>query len=531
MARRKRGTFLNKQAPPSLRQRTRRILIWAGAALGGLLILALAGYVYLLSWLQGDAFREQLAARLRQLTGAAEVSIPENLSIEGRRMSLPACTLRGGSSVGLQELSISKLHLELDRLALLRRLLHLHHFSVEELQLTYSLPGQQADTGAATTATASASLSSGGIFLRDFHARSFESHYTDTTIIAGDKKFSLNGYQLVALPRPELGKTAWAIGIENGRIRTPLAWLRESGVKSATLLYSGSDVQLTDCKIELAPGHLSARGVYQPGSGLWKARADVHRANVARLLNDDWRRRLLGELRGYLDMSGEAARGTWEATGELCLDNAVLEGLPFLSDLQLNGTRPYRTIRLEKATCRLSYPYSEPEHGLQNAWLWDNIDLRAEGGSLLLRGRVITGVDGKLAGALSVGVPAKLIAELGLSKSPLVQKLFNAPTEQPGYVWLRINLSGTVAAPQEDLTVRLTTVLPEALPALAEKAMGSLGSVISSLLPTPATGKKQPPATPGADPAADSGEATPATKPTRANKVRSLINTGLELLR
>lgn len=534
MARRKRG-FHIKQAPLSLGQRTRRILIWAGAALGALLLLLLTGYIYLLTWLQGTGGRNYLEQHLRRLSSAAEVSIPENLSVDGNHITLPACTLRGAAH-GLQELSIRKLHLELDRPALLRRKLHLHHFSVEEMQLAFA-PGAgrpAADPAAAAeppAAQASASLSSGGVFLRSFRAPSFESHYTDTSITLGSRQFSLNGYRLTAVPRPDLGANAWAIALENGRIRTPFTWLKESGVKSATILYRGNDVQLSNCKIELAPGHLSAKGIYQPGSGLWKAQVDIHQANIARLLNDDWRKRLHGELQGKLSMSGDTARGDWEASGELRLEHGMLEGLPFLSDLQLNGTKPYRALELEHAHCQLSYPYSEPEHGIHGAWLWDHIDVRSKGGELLLRGRVITGVDGQLSGALSVGVPAKFVAELGLSKSPLVQKLFNAPVELPGYLWLRINLSGTISEPHEDLSVRLATVLPEVLPALAEQAMGSLGSVISTLLP----GKKSAPPAEGATPApATPDPATPAEPrqpaPGAADKVRSIINSGLNSL-
>lgn len=538
MARRKRGSFHIRQAPLSLGQRTRRILIWAGAALGVLLLLLLAGYVYLLSWLQGAGAREYLAGKLQKATSAASVSIPENIDVDGNHITLPACTVSGGAH-GLQELSIRKLHLEVNRLALLRRILQLNHFSVEEMQLLFQLPGKRSAPAAATapaapaaaaeaapapTAQASASVSSGSLFVRDMRVRSFESHYTDTTLTAGDKQFSLKGYQLTALPRPELGEGAWAIAIENGRIRTPFHWLQESGVKSATLLYRSKEVQLSDCRIELAPGQLTAKALYQPGSKLWKARVDVQQANVARLLNEDWSKRLLGELHGYIDMSGDAGRAEWEADGELYLKHGVLEGLPFLSDLRLRDTTPYRSIRLEKASCRLTYPYSEPEHGLSNAWLWDRIDVRSEDGNLLLRGRIITGAQGQLSGALSVGVPAKLLAELGLSKTPLVQKLFNAPVEVPGYVWVRINLSGTVKEPHEDLSVRLATVLPEALPALADQAVGSLGSVINTLLPGRQERSKQTPPKKDPAPAKDKKPARPA------EKVRDLINTGLDIL-
>lgn len=497
----------------------RRILIWVGAALGVLLLMLLGGYLYLISWIQGDSARAMLASKVQQVTSAEEVNIPENLSVSGNHLTLPACTLRGGA-MGLRELSVRKLHLEVNRLALLRRMLHLSHFSVEEMQCAFQLGGRP--DAAAAPALATAKAASGSMLMRDMRVRSFESHYTDTTITTpGGKQFSLNGYQLIALPRPESGKNAWAIAIENGRIRTPFAWLKESGIKSATLLYRGDDIQLTNCVIELAPGHLSAQGVYS--AGLWKAQVDVHQANVTRILNDDWRKRLHGELNGQLAMSGDTTKGEWEASGELHLDKGKLEGLPFLSDLNLHGSTPYRSLKLEHARCRVIYPYSEPEHGLQNAWLWDNIDVRSKGGDLLLRGRVITGTDGRLSGAISVGVPAKLVAELGLSKTPLISKLFNAPAEVPGYVWVRVNLSGTLAEPQEDLSVRLSTVLPEVLPALAEKAVGSLGGVISKFLP-------QAPAKPAKPQAEPKPEPEPAPAPSPVKKAKDIISTGLDLL-
>lgn len=518
MARRKRGTFLNKQAPLSLKQRTKRILIWTGVALGMLLIACVTCYLYLLSWLQGDGFRSYLADRLQQRTGAAEVSIPENLVVNGNHMTLPACTLRRAGN--LEELGVRKLHLEVDRPALLRRMLHLHHFSVEEMQIAMRVaPG----ANGAAPSTASLSASSDSVFIKDVKVRSFESHYTDTSLLIGEKQYSLNGYHLVALPRPDISKDAWAIGIENGRIRTPFSWLKESGVKSATLLYRGDDVQLSECKIELAPGNLIGKGVYRPGSGLWKARVDVNQANVARLLSDDWRKRLKGELWGSLDMSGEMSKGTWEARGELNLKKGVLEGLPILSDINLHGTAPYRTLELEKATCQISYPYSEPEHGLHNAWLWDNIDIRSKGGNLLIRGRVITGTDGSLAGTISVGVPHQLVADMGLSNTPFIAKLFNAPIEVKGYMWLRINLSGTISQPQEDISVRMEALLHEAMPVLAKKATGALGALIDNFVEP---GKKDPEQENAED--AEPEQKQPEPAPT--NKVRDIIDTGLKLI-
>ena len=535
MARRKRGSFLTKQAPLSAKQRTRRLYAWAGATLGILLLIILGAWLFLLSWLQGGGFRLYLTQRLAEATQAREVSIPENLSISGSHVTLPECTLHG---VGpLQSLGIRKLHLEVNRNALLSRELKLQQCSVEEMQINLGLTSDRPTVKPTLQVSApKAPLPIGGIplhsgFLKSAQVRSFESHYTDTTITLGEQEpcaFSLSGYHLMAVPRPEEGAGAWAIGIENGRIRTPFSWLSESGVKNATLLYREQEIQLTDCRVLLTPGSLRAKGIYMLSSGLWKARVDIQRANVARILNDDWKKRLTGELNGYLDLSGEAGRA-WSANGKISLDKGQLEGLPILSDLQLNGTTPYRTLSLEKAECQLTFPYSEPEHGISHAWLWDHIDIRSADGRFLVRGRIITGQDGSLSGSLNIGLPAQLVADIGLSQSPLIQKLFNAPVEVPGYVWVHVNLSGTVDAPQEDLSVRLATVLPESLPGMATQAVKSLHPMLGSFLPpdmVPEVQEEEEETT-----APDAGSKKPSQKATEPeNKVRNIIKSGLDMI-
>ena len=539
MARRKRGTFLNKQAPLSIKERTKRILIWSGALLGAIIVLLIATYFYLLSWLQSDSCRTFLAGMLADKTAARQVSIPENLSVSGNLVTLPSCTAQ--DSPFFEEISVRKMHVEIERSALLSRTLRLGNFSAEEMQLAFRL-GKTTPPAKATAANSTKSVplppaavskavslypSPTGSFIKNIQMRSFESHYTDTALMIGDTNFSLNGYHLIATPSVEAGANTWSLNIDNGRITTPFSWLRESGIKSANISYRDSDIQLSDCKIELAPGHLNAKGLYVRKSGLWKARIDISQANVARILNSDWRKRLTGELNGHIDMTGKANDGTWEAHGALKLRKGKLEGLPILSDLKIGNTAPYRSILLEKADCTVSYPYSEPEHGLLNAWLWDRIDVRAKGGIFLLRGRVITGTDGALSGTLSLGIPSKMLVSLGLSNTPLVNNLFNAPVEAPGYVWVRINLSGTLDAPQEDFSVRLATMLPEVTNNAVDTLGSALNNMLHSVLPIGNSQKET-----DADTAApDTPPATENQKPKRpGDKVRDIINSGLDML-
>lgn len=515
MARRKRAFTLSKQAPPSMRRRVRRVLMWAGIVLGVCIFAGVVGIIYFLSWLQGDGFRRHLEQQIKQATHARSVSVPEPLNMNGRHFTLPSLTVQ---QVGLiHELSISKLHLEADRPALLRRILRMQHFSTEVLQITLQAAGSQ--TTAPLPLSNLQTTTGNGLF-KSITARSFESHYTDTTLLLQEgKKISLVGYHLTAKP----GQSGWLLRAENGRIITPFTWLRESGVKKASLHYQGDTLRLSDCRVLLTPGYLQLKGDMNIATGSWQARADINRADVARILSQDWRKRLTGELSGYMDMAGSTG-GSWQAHGELHLSKGVLEGLPILSSLRLRDTYPYRHLDLEQASCRLTYPYTDPQHHVSHAWLWDNIDIRAQEGALLIRGRVIVGQDSSLSGALTFGIPARVLADMGIANTPLVQQIFNAPAAVPGYVWVHVNLSGTLDAPQEDLSVRLATILPDTLPSLQEQAVESLQSVLGRFLPA----AKQPAS---AESPAAPAESTAPPVPTPAKGVQQIINTGFQLLR
>lgn len=479
MARRKRASYLSKQAPASVKQRIRRILIWLGILAAALLLICTGGYLFFMSWLQGDSFRRYLSGQLARTSGARTVDVPHNLTVDGGHMTLPEFTLQ--EAPFFRSLSVQKLHLEVDRGALLSRWLKFRHFSVEALQITLGKPTEPL---AAQPEDAKAAKPAGG-FLKGIQAPSFKCENAVTSFVTGEndqQKFTLSGYKLSAIPKRKGAEDAWTVKLENGRILTPFSWLRTSGLENATILYQGKDIRLQEARILLSPGKLNATGHFNAQTGLWKARLDIDKANVARILNADWKKRLTGELCGYVDMEGEFP-AAWQAAGSMKIINGKLEGLPILSDIELNGSAPYRTLTLEEASCTLRYPYAEPELGIRDAWLWDNINIRAKGGALLVKGRVLTGMDGSLSGALTIGIPARILAELGLSKSPFISQLFNAPVAVPGYVWLHVNLSGTLSAPQEDLSVRLATILPQALPDMAERAVKSLQPMLHSFLP------------------------------------------------
>lgn len=530
MARRKRGDFLTKQPGSLSTHGARRIFIGLAVAVGCVLVALVVAYISLLSWLQGDGFRSKISTYMQKTVHAQEVSIPENLLVDGNMLTLPQFTLRKAKY--FDELSVSKLHVGLNRGALLRRILRMDQFSAEELKLVLRPREEQApeskgkSTNVATpqkhTQKATSVPTAG--FFKEIQARSFEAHYADTSLILSNREYGLNGYRLVASPYPEGGKDAWTLAIENGRVVTPFSWLSESGVKSATVRLTGDEIRLTSCRILLSPGDIRAKADYKMSTGLWTAKVDVQRANVERLLKADWRKKLIGALVSHIDFSGRVGEG-WKADGELRMEDGMVEGLPILSELKVDGMTPYRKLKIEKASCRLSFPYSDAQHNIHQAWLWDHIDVRAQGGTLVVRGHVITGQDGSLSGTLRIGVPQKLLVQLGLADTPLASQLFNAPIESPGYLWLHMNLSGTLADPHEDLSVRLATVLPQCITTISDKAVRSLRGVLSNFVPAdlmPGAPQEQQ------DKQDAQKSSSPAT-PKPVDKAKDAIQRGLDL--
>ncbi|MEE1265925.1 MAG: hypothetical protein UHH87_06530, partial [Akkermansia sp.] len=69
---------------------------------------------------------------------------------------------------------------------------------------------------------------------------------------------------------------------------------------------------------------------------------------------------------------------------------------------------------------------------------------------------------------------------LPLQRELLANKLFTASGSEEGYIWVNMNLSGTIDAPQEDLSVRLTTLIGKQMGDLITK--GPASAMLDALL-------------------------------------------------
>ncbi len=539
MARRNKDSFMSTRRkggsgfPPLLR----RFLVWGFVTLAALVLLGFIGYARLLSYLQGEGFRDSLERLLTDKAQATSAELESTLAIEDNHVSLQGITLtRPGK---LQSFSGRNIHAELRRGALLDGELYVTRLMVEEGRLELNIdrseetPGRvpagrqesapdQAD-GAPKGKEEPAPRRRSRGFLSRLVPTSARLDRVDckdfnATLVLNERPFTLSDCALTANPTSPMGKLdatqPWEIRLTNGRLRTPLPLIGDSSLKTATLTMGSKHGTLSDARLMLSPGELVVNAVRENASGNWSADVRSNSVDISRLVGEDWKKRFSGVLYGRLQAEGHA-EGLSKAEGPLSLQQGVLEALPFLSNIAIGNTYPYRHLKLAKATAHLSYPHADAARNVRKAWVLDQIDLRAEGGWLRVQGHAFVDADGTLGGSLLIGLPENVSTRFVPADSVLHRRIFNASGEA-GFSWLRLNLSGNIKDPQEDLSVRLKTLLvPTSLPEAA--------SILKTLLsPTSSTL-----ATPSAPPAGN--EPPPSSQPRQI--IREAENTAGSLLR
>lgn len=509
MSRRAKNRLFNSKNATAKALLMRRLLLWSGIGAIAFILLLIIAWYQVLAYLQSGSFRHVLEQHMETATGAQDVNIRENIHIDGERISEEEIRIQGLPHV--EEATIARLSMEIDRGAILDRQLHVKKLLMEEASLSFYTEEKKpslAIVGAAPKkATPSPTPSTTKVVapakkaapaapkhqakpekqesafsIRDYRLEHVECSDLNIKYRHGKKEYSLSGSSVKATPISGSKNKHWQIHLENGRVHLPFSFLRDAGIHNAYLTYNGRSVDMSECRFMLTPGEMRVKAHYNCESGNWRANLQINKSDIDHLLKNDWKKRISGELFGKASLNG-TKDGITHMDGVFSLRQGVLEGLPFLSEIRIGNTQPYRTIRLSKSDCRVSFPYNNKHRNLTNAWLIDKIDVRAENGQLRILGHVIIAEDQTLGGTLTFGVPQSTLSVLPIPES-IIEDLFNAKGDA-GYVWVNMNLSGTLEHPEEDLSVRLTTILQSALPEAAGKVASS---ILQNLfhVPTPA---------------------------------------------
>ncbi len=468
--------------------RFRRVVIILSIVVLSIIVLLILGYSQLMAYLQGDDFRRKSAEVMQQVSGAATVDIEGNFRIDGNRVSTEGIRISRFNNI--QQASASRISVELERSALFSRKLHLRKLNMEEASISLTTGSAEKNksgqhtrkpkSGKTKKKNTSVAKADSKPLLQDFELELFECRDADVKLNHNGSVYQLLGANVSATPAPRIGIQAWQLNAENARLHTPFSFLRDSSIKSATVVYNNNKANMTECRIMLTPGEMRVKALYDFKAGAWTADLQVNKGDMHRILNDDWKKRITGELYGRMQLTGNSGKIA-NATGSFSMQNGIVEALPFLSQLPVGNTYPYRNIELEKADCQLLFPFNSSK--IQNAWLIDKINIRSRDGSLIVQGHVLIGADRSLGGTLTIGVPRNIMAVIPLSQEELTSKLFTANGGDDSYLWLNMNLRGTLDNPEEDLSVRIATLATSNLTSiLKEIPKGSASSLLNTLL-------------------------------------------------
>lgn len=245
------------------------------------------------------------------------------------------------------------------------------------------------------------------------------------------------------------GEKSTAAKLTGGTLQTPLLAPEQKeplklDLNQATLRLSGEQLLLSNATLRWKQGaEATLRGSLKHDSGAWQSFVHAKAVPLDEFLDAWWKQRLSGRLDGDLDLSGARNVPTaWKA--DVALKNGVLQGLPILDKLA-TYTTAYRFKRVVLDICQATLRPQGNALRIENIIVQSNGLLRIEG-TLTVRGRAVNG-------DFMLGVTPETLSGIpGASSRVFVE---TNPTGPPGLQWARVQIAGTLDAPQEDLSSRM----------------------------------------------------------------------------
>lgn len=474
--------MFRKRGQNAANKRRRKFLITIAFIICGMIALIPICYFWLISWLQGEGFRDKLEETLSNKT-KAEITIPAPLRLDGANIELKGIEWLGTSFI--KEAEVSGIQAEINRGELFNRCLHAPKVSIRNLRLKLDTrkdsPKEYPDEAAGFFSSFTPNR---------YKVDRIECSNTDTTLTIRRSdsrkkpyRYDLKGSTFVATPI--IGSdNDWLVKLRDGTLSTTHKYLAKSSLRQALLHYSDNTVTLSECQLALTKGNMDAAGSYHVKKKDWTLSIGVGNADVERLLSESWQEVLTGEFSGNIKMSGKG-KNINSANGHLSLSKGRFRALSFVlrylgsqdradMALRIPGQQAatdyledtFKLIEISRADCNISFPHDDKMRDIEKAWLFDNLDIRTKQNQVRLMGHVIIEQDGSLHGSIRIGINEKNINEfLELTTEPIqtlirtgIHRLLNAEGPK-GFRWVNINLSGTSDEPQQDFSVRVQKIL------------------------------------------------------------------------
>lgn len=447
-----------------------KVLIGLGLLSISALLLCIGSYYGVRSYLQKDSFRAKLETLAQNHLQADYARITHNLELGDEQVSLQSIEL--GRNDVLQALALKGMQLNFKQSALYDRRLHLTLAKLDSIELQLDL--NKKNTELPEREEGGSSIFDSFVPL-EYQVDQIRCKDASLQIISDDSTYTLSNFALAAEPTTALSLDSWKIALRRGYISTPFQLIKKCRVESANINITPEGYTLDDCRIMLTPGDIQVKASYNKKAGEWTADVKSNKANVKHILNESWKARISGNLFCNTILRGDND-GVTIANGRLYLQNGIVEALPFISDFKIRNSYPYRHLLIDRASCRLTYPYVEESLNISEAWLFDDIDICSEG-KIQIKGHVIIGKDRSLGGSLLIGLPQAVVSKLSSGEEGAVSQIFNAGSDE-SYAWLRINLSGTLDDPKQDLSIRLEQMAATYALGKADAAANTIFSVL-----------------------------------------------------
>jgi len=422
---------------------------------GGLLLVALVtGLLFAKSmlngWLRGEGFGNWLTARASQVL-RSDVSLGE-LEWDGSEVFTKRIEALGREEAGFSELVLDGVSARAGGIE--DKAFRVPEVAVNRLELKFSPERRGIASGAAPASLEEVPADGGGAALPGWLLAYLPDRVEVEEIEVANARVSVEKAEgevfllsgAGATLRPDFRTGFWEIEGKGGSFTLPKQ--PELALKDLGLRWRGGDLFVDRCALGVfETGHIDGKGeIGLESPGRFDLELDFSGVNVDDLLEGEWRDRLAGTIRGPVRITG--APGALVCEGTIHLDEGVIEAMPLLKRIS-QYTRSERFERLVLNQAQTDFKWSDDRLELRNLILQSDGLVRVEGEADL--------VGDQIAGEFQIGVTPGTMRWI-----PGAERLvFNQ--ERAGFLWAPMKLSGSLAAPTEDLSARLIAAAGESV--------------------------------------------------------------------
>lgn len=408
------------------------------------LVVMVGGYLWLRSWLHGEDFRLMLSREV----GKA-LNVEANFGAfrwDGAVVDCPSFRAQGPGV--MSEVDARGLSIDIGLGRVDERVVELRNARVNQIDLEFDLRGERAAAPPLFEVPVDPEVSSVAepkpwydrLVPNDVRLTELKVNQSSVRMRLSQGPMVFSGTRWEVMPDQSQG--SYRASGQGGVITTPWKMVPPLQLEVAKLRYQDGSVFLTDADFQVYDrGDLRLAGEASVKGEGFSFDGRLRDVMANEVLPPDWSQKVEGRITSDFTVS-ERGQGVL-VDGHLDFADGVLTGLPVLDSLGAYGGSP-RFRRLSLSEASLDYSWEDGRIVLRD------IRIGAEG-LIRVEGRMTIGRDESLDGRFRIGLTPGTLARIPGAET----KVF-LPGER-GLLWTTLHVTGTLDAPEEDLTNRLIT--------------------------------------------------------------------------